>query len=190
MFSIGVDMSEFGLTMHEWPRFSLVTGLAIAEMLRLFLPRSNVGLKWPNDVWIDGRKVCGILIEQCDRVPNRLVVGVGINVNNSFAEAPPEQRTIAISMKDADTTRTFSRTDVLIEFLAQWRSLTKQLAETEFDLADRWSRACVLSGRAVTVTGGDRETSGICVGIDEDGCLLLRTAFTLERHYAGTVRLM
>lgn len=190
MFSIGVDMPEFGLAVREWPRFSLVTGLAISEMLRTFLPLSQIGLKWPNDVWVDGRKVCGILIEQCDRMPSRLIVGVGINVNNSFRDAPDDQRRIATSLIDVADCQSFSRTDVLIEFLSRWRSLTQRLAEGSLNLADLWSRACVLSGKAVTLTGGDRESSGICAGIDEDGCLLLRTAYTMERHYAGTVRLV
>lgn len=190
MFSVGVEMSEFGLVASQWPRFSLVTGLAVAEMLRTVLPHSMIGLKWPNDIWIDGRKVCGILIEQCDRMPGRLVVGIGINVNNSFDNAPADQRRVAISMHDAAGGQSFSRTDILIEFLNRWRELTRQLADGRLNLPEQWSRACVLSGNAVILTGGDRESSGICAGIDEEGCLLVRTAFALERHYAGTVRLM
>ena len=123
-------------------------------------------------------------------MPNRLIVGIGLNVNNSFQDAPEDQRRIATSMIEGTNGQSFSRTDVLIEFLARWRSLTQQLTEGDFNLTDRWSRECVLTGKAVTLTGGDRESSGICAGIDEDGCLLLRTAFAMERHYAGTVRLM
>ena len=67
VFRLVVDMPGLGLRMNEWPRFSLITGLAISETLQTFLPDSRVGLKWPNDVWIDDRKVCGILIEQGDR---------------------------------------------------------------------------------------------------------------------------
>ena len=189
MFSIGIDMPEFGLSTIAWPRFSLVTGLAIAETLSMFLPSAGVGLKWPNDVWIDGRKVSGILIEQADKAPNRLVVGIGVNVNNSFAEAPEDRRRIATSMTDAAHGALFSRTDILIAILSRWRSLAAQLADGEVNLAERWSHDCVLSGHPVTLTNGINETIGICAGIDDDGCLLLRTAYALERFYAGTVRL-
>jgi BirA family biotin operon repressor/biotin-[acetyl-CoA-carboxylase] ligase len=189
-FSVVVDMTSFGLTPVDWPRFSLVTGLAVSTILSSFLPGSAVGLKWPNDVWLQGRKVCGILIEQCDRYPDRLIVGIGLNVNNSFEDAPVELRQIAISMSDATSGCTFSRTDVLIRFLNEWKTLTQYVAEGSINLAERWSRACVLTGFPMKIINGNVEAIGVCAGIDSDGALLLRTAFALEKHYAGTVRLL
>ena len=190
MFSILADMSQLRLSPADWPRFSLVTGLALSETLASFLPAVTVGLKWPNDVWLGRRKVCGILIEQCDRYPNRLVIGIGLNVNNSFESASDEQQRIATSMADAARGALFSRTDVLIDFLARWRLLTEHLANNEINLAERWSRKCVLTGHPVTLTNGNSETTGVCAGIDGDGALLLRAAFATQRHYAGTVRLL
>jgi BirA family transcriptional regulator, biotin operon repressor / biotin---[acetyl-CoA-carboxylase] ligase len=190
MFSIGVEMPALGLAMAQWPRFSLITGLAIADALSICIPAARAGVKWPNDVWLNGRKVCGILIEQVDLVPNRLIVGIGINVNNSFAHAPDEQQRIATSMKDSAAGSEFSLTDVLLTFLNRWKSLTDELAEGTINLVERWSHACVLSGRPIVVTAGDRSLTGICAGIDDDGSLLLRTEWTMERCYAGTVRLL
>jgi BirA family biotin operon repressor/biotin-[acetyl-CoA-carboxylase] ligase len=190
MFSIGIDMLELRLSAKEWPRFSLITGLAIAETIGSLLPSGQVGVKWPNDVWLNGRKVCGILIEQPDRAPTRLIVGIGINVNNSFSTAPLDQQRIATSLIDAAEGAPFPRTEVLIAFLSRWQSLVEQLANGTISLVQRWSHACVLSGRPITVTSGSQETTGICSGIDDDGCLLLRTAYSLERCYAGTVRLL
>ncbi len=190
MFSMIVDMPSLGLSTTEWPRFSLVTGLAISETLSRLVPSALVGLKWPNDVWLDGRKVCGILIEQGDRIPDRFVVGIGMNVNNSFQDAPDEQRCIATSLTDVSAGVLFSMTDVLIAFLAQWSSLVSQLADGSVNLVERWSLRCVLTGHPVTVTSGNQETTGVCSGIDDDGSLLLRTAFATERCYAGTVRLL
>ena len=188
MFSVVVEMSSLTLTPADWPLFSLLTGLAISETLSTFLPAANVGLKWPNDVWLEGRKVSGILIEQCERQSDRLVVGIGLNVNNSFEDAPQELKGIATSILDAAGGAVFSRTDVLITFLSRWRILTEQLARSDLNLAERWSRLCVLSGHPVKITTGNQEAVGVCTGIDADGALLLRTAFTVERHYAGTVR--
>ncbi len=190
MFSVVVDMTSFGLMPVDWPRFSLVTGLAISTMLSSFLPGSAVGLKWPNDVWVQGRKVCGILIEQCDRSPNRLIVGIGLNVNNSFEGAPEDLRQIATSMTDSASGNIFSRTDVLVRFLNEWKTLTQYVADGSINLVERWSRACVLSGYPVKIINGNLESIGVCAGIDSDGALLLRTAFALEKHYAGTVRLL
>jgi BirA family biotin operon repressor/biotin-[acetyl-CoA-carboxylase] ligase len=190
MFSILVEMPRLNLSPADWPRFSLVTGLALSETLASFLPSVSVGLKWPNDVWLGQRKVCGILIEQSDRFPDRLVVGIGLNVNNSFDAAPEEQRQVATSMSDAAQGHQFDRTDILIDLLSRWRLLSQQLAEGEINLVERWSRTCVLTGHPVTLSSGKRETTGVCTGIDGDGALLLRTAFAVERHYAGTVRLL
>lgn len=190
MFSVLTDMRQFGLVTQDWPRFSLVTGLAIAETLSSYLPLVSVGLKWPNDIWLGRKKVCGILIEQSDRNPDRLVIGVGLNVNNSFVEAPDNQRQIATSMIDEAEGTSFSRTDVLVDFLKCWRVIIDQLARDELNLVERWSRKCVLTGLPVTLTHGNTATTGLCQGIDHDGALLLRTAFALERHYAGTVRLV
>ena len=188
LFSIVADMPQFGLDPAKWPQLSLATGLAISEALATFLPAARVGLKWPNDVWVDGRKVCGILIEQAN--PQRLIVGIGLNVNNSFQTAPENQRRVAISMSDANDGQPFSRMDVLLAFLQYWRRRVQELADGEFQLVERWSRVCVLSGRPVTVTIGQQELTGICAGIDEDGSLLLRTPFALEHCHAGTVRLL
>ena len=190
MFSILVEMPHFNLTPADWPRFSLVTGLAISETLASFLPGASVGLKWPNDVWLDQRKVCGILIEQSDRYPERLVVGIGLNVNNSFQAAPEDQRRVATSMSDSVQGNLFDRTEVLIDLISHWRLMSMQLADGEINLVERWSRKCVLTGHPVVVMNGKQETTGVCAGIDGDGALLLRTAFAVERHYAGTVRLL
>jgi BirA family transcriptional regulator, biotin operon repressor / biotin---[acetyl-CoA-carboxylase] ligase len=190
MFSVVVDMGNLGLSPIDWPRFSLVTGLAIASTLTFFVPGIAVGLKWPNDVWLQGRKVCGILIEQCDRYPDRLIVGIGLNVNNSFALAPDELQTIATSMTDSANGANFSRTDVLIRFLNEWKTLTGHIAEGSINLVERWSRACVLSGHPVKITNGNQIAIGVCAGIDSDGALLLRTAFSVEKHYAGTARIL
>lgn len=190
MFSVGLSLSDLGLVIDQWPRFSLVTGIAVADTIAHFLPQATVGLKWPNDIWIEQKKVCGILIEQAVERPSGLIVGIGINVNNSFTPAPPEQQLIATSIRDERNGEEISRTDILIEFLNRWDLLTTKLAENSLNLPERWSHSCVLSGRAVTVTAGTEEKSGICTGIDDDGSLLLRTAFTTERCYAGTVRLL
>ena len=190
MFSILVDMCQFGLASSDWPRFSLVTGLAVAETLATFLPSVSIGLKWPNDVWLGHRKASGILIEQCDQFPNRVVVGIGLNVNNSFVMAPEEQRRSATSMSDDAHGRQFDRTEILLDFLTRWRSLSQRLAEDDINLVEQWSRWCVLTGHPVMLSQGKQETIGVCAGIDANGALLLRTGFALERHYAGTVRLV
>ena len=187
-FSVLFDVPTLGIAQLDWPRFSLVTGLTVAETLEVFLPHEAVGLKWPNDVWLAGRKVCGILIEQPDRAPGRLVAGLGWNVNTSFSSAPDELRAIATSMREL-TGSDLVIEDVLRCFLQRWEANLELLAAGNFDLIAGWSRFCVLRNRVVRVSSLGAELTGACRGIAADGALLIDNGNVTHRCYAGTVRL-
>ena len=156
MFSVLFDMFQLGIAQSQWPQFSLVTGLTVAETLEVFLPQAAVGLKWPNDVWLAGRKVCGILIEQPDQAPGRLVAGLGWNVNTPFWSAPDDLRAIATSMRDVSG-NPFVTEDVLLCFLQRWEANLESLAAGSFDLIASWSRFCVLRDHRVRVLTGDAD---------------------------------
>lgn len=187
-FSVLFDMVARGLEQRQWPLFSLVTGLTVAETLETFLPDAAVGLKWPNDVWLTGRKVCGILIEQPEMAPGRLVAGLGWNVNTSFSSAPDDLRSIATSMRET-TGNPLPAEDVLVCFLQRWESNLNQLAAGKPEWLARWERFCVLRDRRVIVTTGESPWTGSCLGISEDGALLVSEGGMTRRCYAGTVRL-
>ena len=167
-------------------RLSLGCGLAVRETLRQLLPETSIGLKWPNDVLVDGRKACGVLLEAGSAAPERIVVGIGLNVNNSLAAAPPPLKTTAVSLVDA-AGRPFDLDEVLIGLL---KSLEAELQAADNDglnLRDRWNRHCVLRGRRVRLIVGTREVSGVCNGIDENGALLVQTAYGIEAFCTGSV---
>ena len=188
MFSALFDMPALGIAQSQWPLFSLVTGLTVAETLEVFLPQAAVGLKWPNDVWLAGRKVCGILIEQPDRAPGRLVAGLGWNVNTSLASAPEDLRAIATSMRDVSG-QPHLPDDILRCFLQRWETNLESLAAGNLNLVARWSRFCVLCDRHVRISTDESVLAGVCRGIADDGSLLVDDGDTTHRRYAGTVRL-
>jgi BirA family transcriptional regulator, biotin operon repressor / biotin---[acetyl-CoA-carboxylase] ligase len=188
-FSLVIDTETHGLPPDRRPQLSLLTGLAVLDALRPFVPESALGLKWPNDVWLSGRKVCGILVETASRLPQRVVIGVGLNVGNSFRSAPPELRQIATSLVD-ETPSPVSPPAILLSFLSAWPALVRHFVEGELDLPRRWSRHCVLTGRPIRLTAGTSVVEGRCAGIDLDGALLIDTPGRRERHIAGTVRLV
>ena len=69
---------------------SLAVGVALVDALVPLVPGHEIGIHWPNDVMLDGRKLAGVLIEV---LPNgRQVIGVGVNVNNTAADAPADVR--------------------------------------------------------------------------------------------------
>src|SRR5690606_27005225 len=88
-----------------WPRLALAAGLAVAEALEEYLPL--VGIKWPNDVWVKGKKIAGILVEAGH---DYAIVGIGLNVSSlSF---PPEVSETATSLA-LETGHPPSRPEVL-----------------------------------------------------------------------------
>jgi len=133
--------------------------------------------------------VCGILVETASQRPERVVIGVGINVGNSFRTAPPDIRQIATSLVDELETAV-SAPAVLLAFLSAWPATVRAFADDDLHLPNRWQRHCVLTNRAIRLTAGNAVTEGRCAGIDERGALQIDTLRGRERHIAGTVRLL
>ncbi len=183
-FSLVVEAAD-DLPMDRWPHISLTSGLAVCDALAAFAPQLDVGLKWPNDVFLGGLKACGILVEVPPR-RRRFVIGIGINVNNSFAAAPDELRTIATSLYDT-TQRHFELTDVLIAVLGQFERRLQMLHGGDPSLVSDWQRRSILDGRRVSVQLGEKQISGTCRGINPQGALLIETPRGVEPMFAGTV---
>jgi BirA family biotin operon repressor/biotin-[acetyl-CoA-carboxylase] ligase len=115
-----------------------------------------------------------------------LVIGVGLNVNNSFDEAPDELRDIATSLVDVTGQQT-SLTDVLIQLLVELEHQWSRLAAGDVALVRDWQQRCALKGRSVEVGAGRRPISGVCHGIDDEGALLIRTDEGIEQVFGGVV---
>ena len=101
-FSIAARWSDFNLTRRECPVLSIRVADAIAETTREITRRANVDLgtrlfvKEPNDVYCDGRKLSGVLIESPN--PQDVVIGVGVNIFNRSTDAPNELRSSVVSL--------------------------------------------------------------------------------------------
>ncbi|MEX0716769.1 MAG: biotin--[acetyl-CoA-carboxylase] ligase [Planctomycetaceae bacterium] len=178
-----------------WPEVSserrsqvaLAAGLAVARAVEDLVPSSVPLLKWPNDVYLLGRKACGILVEVPPRRPGRVVIGIGVNVNNSFSAAPEELQRTAIALCDI-AGEDLPLTDVLLAILARLREELESFATDPGGLAERWRTRCLLAGRVVELSHGERTTTGLCAGIDESGALVLDTEAGPQRFIAGTIR--
>jgi BirA family biotin operon repressor/biotin-[acetyl-CoA-carboxylase] ligase len=173
------------------PQLSLVAGLAVARSLEGegLDPR----IKWPNDVLLDGRKVCGILTEleaEADRVAF-VVVGIGVNLNSRLDHFPPELHDKATSVLLA-TGRMVSRAAFTARLLAELERCYGRYIEAGFGvLADDWNARSALTGRTVTVAGAAREAvTGRCTGIDADGALLVAGGAGVHRVLAGDVTIV
>lgn len=188
-FSVLLAPSAWGLAESIWPQVSLATGVAVCESLGELFPGLPVGVKWPNDVFCRGRKLGGILLEPSDRVADRLVIGIGLNVNHSLTAAPEAIRTLATSLYD-ESGGTTAREVILTGVLQALDRMCHRLAAGGIDWPAEWSRHCVLTGRRIRVTAGDRVIEGVCAGIDELGALRVGTLTGIERCLGGTVRVI
>jgi BirA family biotin operon repressor/biotin-[acetyl-CoA-carboxylase] ligase len=160
---------------------AFVAALALRDAILPLLPDPMaMQFKWPNDVYYHGKKLSGMLIEGH---PLGVVVGIGVNVNNSLAAAPPEIREKSISL--CDITQEFhSLTTILRRYVAamdQW----DQRDTTEIHTT--WSQHCLLSDRIVTVNVFDKEIAGRCLGINQQGHLILMTERGMEEIIAGSI---
>ncbi|MSR56394.1 MAG: biotin--[acetyl-CoA-carboxylase] ligase [Planctomycetaceae bacterium] len=172
-----------------WPRVALVAGVSLCEALEILAPQLDYGLKWPNDVLIAGKKVAGILVEippARPPIPRRLVLGMGVNVNNSLAESPPEIQSVGTALCDA-TGLEFDRTQVLLAWLDRFSANLSALAADSPALPAGWQSRCVLTGQTIELQAGDRAVRGVCRGIDVDGALLVDTPTGPERLYGGVL---
>ncbi len=156
-----------------WPRLALACGLAVAEAAEAWAP--DVGIKWPNDVWLGRRKVAGILVEAGT---DFAVVGIGINVSTRVF--PPQLAALATSLLLA-TGQAPERAAVLTSILRHFDFRRRQLGGGFGEVLAGVRLRCVLSGQAVTLRTAGGLRRGTIEGLGPGGELLLRTPAGVER---------
>lgn len=187
MFSLVLAAKEAKAAPANWSGYSLTAGLAIAEALAGECPAANLAVKWPNDVYANERKICGILIESPAQARGRLIVGIGVNVNNSFREAPADLTSTATALCDLSG-KTHDLAAVMRGVLTRLEACWQQLNSAGFAaIRPDWQARSLLSGRAVTLQCGNTQHVGRCLGIDDDGNLLLQTERGRQSFAAGSV---
>jgi BirA family transcriptional regulator, biotin operon repressor / biotin---[acetyl-CoA-carboxylase] ligase len=189
-FTLIVDPARWNIPQRHWPGLSVAVGGAVAQALQPWSRVDRPQLKWPNDVLIRHRKVCGILIESSAQSPGRLVIGAGVNVSNSFEDAPADVAARAISLVETSEQPVPHRFDVLKAIVQTLDTDFQLLSNAPAILLDRWRRSCALTGRMVAISELDRLVTGVCEGLEDDGSLLVRTESGPQRCYAGTVSII
>lgn len=149
-------------------------------------------IKWPNDILVQGRKVAGVLTElsaELDHV-NHAVLGIGLNVNLTTGDFPPELRKLATSLK-VGAGRPVRRAELAAAILRELDRDYGRIGRGQFPaVADEWEGQCTTLGRHVSIRLGDRRVTGRAESLDQDGVLQLRTDHGhLERITGGDVSL-
>jgi len=176
---------------QEATRLTVASATALARAIQ-----SETGLspeiKWPNDIVIRGRKTAGILTElsaELDHV-KYVVIGIGVDVNLTLADLPPDLRRTVTSLK-IETGKAVSRAALALAILREMDRDYARVTGGDFAaVADEWEDRCTTLGRDVIIRIGDRQIRGRAESLDEDGGLSLRTEHGhIERVIGGDVTL-
>jgi len=168
---------------------SLATGLAVSSAIRQMDARVQPDLKWPNDVLIDRKKVCGILTEMNAEATHvrHIVAGIGINVNQ--ATFPEELQATSLRLA---TGCEWSRVGLVAALLKslhlEYRQLMENLDARESILRRFAENSSWAHGKRVRIEENGAVFEGTTEGLDPRGFLQVQTAHGLQTVLSGTVR--
>lgn len=159
-------------------QITLLAGVAVARALRKLYATELVEIKWPNDLLLQGKKICGILAElQLDEkgAIDYAIVGIGVNVALSIEDFPTDVRTRATAL-NASLGKSFSCDQVLQEILREFAELYQQwLVQGALVVMRPWKELNCTLGRHVLVKDDDQVIfEGIAAEVDEQGALIVR----------------
>lgn len=161
----------------------LLTGLCVAKVLSRYV--DNITIKWPNDVFVGDKKICGILLESvlAECMVDRLILGIGVNINNAI---PPELSDIATNL--CTYVGEQSREDIIVDIVdTLCQSLDIYQKEGFEPFREQYEGLSRTIGREVTVTSLDGKVCGKAVGLSPEGYLLLEKEGKIQKIIVGDV---
>lgn len=158
------------VSLESVSQITLVAGMAVCRAVGI-----DAMIKWPNDVVIDGKKICGILTEMSAEIEriNYVICGIGINVNTpSFPEELQDKATSLF----VETAKKHEREKIAADVLNEFEKLYNVFTEKGFSfLADDYRKMCVTLNKDVRVIYRNNELTGKAVDIDDSGNLIVET---------------
>ena len=179
------------LPTHKAPLVTLMGAVAVTTGLRA-AAKIPAGIKWPNDILVQGKKLCGLLTElsaEPDRV-RHVVLGIGVNVNVAAASLPETVRPLSTSVAE-EAGGPLDRTRLLVELLAQLDHWYGRFLADPGSVLAAWRDLNVTLGRRVAVRGPGEEFQGVAQDIDNEGRLVVLTdEGSLRAVAAGDVTIL
>ncbi|MDP2767642.1 MAG: biotin--[acetyl-CoA-carboxylase] ligase [Candidatus Methanoperedens sp.] len=168
------------------PRITLLAGVSVAKTIRSIGLQARI--KWPNDVLINEKKVCGILTEigaEMDMV-DYCVVGIGIDANVDTESFPEEFRESSTSLKK-ELGSAINRVEFVQRLLSEFESLYLKFQNEGFpSILEEWRNMSATIGEWVKITTQTKTIYGEAIGVDNEGALILETSEgQLEKIVAG-----
>lgn len=170
------------------PLITLATGVAVAKTLEK-IGIENPEIKWPNDILINGKKVCGILTEAVSNLNTieEVIVGVGIDANLSIADFPHDLQDITTTLKE-ELKKEIDENIVIKLFLEEFEKIYELYNHGRFeDILNEWRKHSYNIGKIVEVRKPHHKSyDAYVVGITKDGALVVEKADgSLEKVVSG-----
>lgn len=166
----------------EVSQITLVTGIAVCKAIGL-----NSMIKWPNDIVIDGKKICGTLTEMSAEIDsvNYVICGTGINVNMESFDEEIADRATSMYLESG---KKYVRNEIIAKFLNEFEYYYKKFLDGGLGaILDEYKKYCVTIGRDVSVIFKKETVTGTAVDVDENGALVVDTASGIIRVTSGEV---
>lgn len=168
--SISILLKPSNLKNLQYLTFS--AAVAVVEAIKKTV-RLNTSIKWPNDVHYKGKKLCGILTEGIFGKYNYVIVGIGINANQS--KFPDEIKEIATSLKIIKR-KNINIKDLMGKILGEFSILYSYYNNNKLkNILTKWKKYCDTINKDVTLITQTKKLRGKAIGIDKDCNLLLKT---------------
>ncbi|MCX7874636.1 MAG: biotin--[acetyl-CoA-carboxylase] ligase [Melioribacteraceae bacterium] len=166
---------------------SLGSAVVVAQTIEN-LYQLNIEVKWPNDVLINKKKVCGILSESSSRgnVISKIVVGIGLNVNQPNF---PGKFEIAPTSIRKEFKEEVSRERLLSELLNNFEEMFNEAIEKPTKVLNDWRMRCKMIGEKIKVVENEQTKFGVFDDIDDEGFLILKIGDQKEKIHFGDVSL-
>ncbi len=182
--ALSVVLDVAGLPPEQVATLPLMVGLSVALAVEKLLDGKSVGIKWPNDILINGRKVAGIL---CERHGDRVIAGLGVNVKSRSFPAAFAVKATSLVLEGAANVSVLGVRDAVLAELA--RHFPLWWAQGLSALYDQIAFRDILKGKVVEVAQGETDAqrvSGLCTGIAPTGVLYVGG----EAVYAGEAHIL
>lgn len=179
------------IPLHFTPQLTLLIAVALCRALRV-VTALPIGIKWPNDLLIEGKKISGILLESSaeDENVQYVVAGVGISVNLTPEDYPDDELRAKATSLAIETGSKLNRTEVLCQFLKELETLYALYHEQGFGpIKLLWEALSVSLNRPVTCQTPKGLQEGYAIGIDDSGALTVRLPDgSIAKWYSGDIQ--
>jgi BirA family biotin operon repressor/biotin-[acetyl-CoA-carboxylase] ligase len=170
-------------------KITFLAAVAVAKTIRKMF-KSNAEIEWPNDVIVNGKKLCGILTETSVRgeIMDFVIVGIGINVNIDMNLFPKDLKNNVTTLA-AEVKRDIDQEKFLHKLLEGLEAYYKMFKQSKFDLIlDEWKQLNRLFGAKVEVANFHEKIRGQAVNVDQNGALIIRLADgTMRKITSGDI---